>query len=258
MKKGFNVNSLKILLALLISICMASIVLGLNTDRSITSSGITVGTSSQYTESSADTEKAEGGNVSQMTINGTFSTSKWTAFYGNVTGEVFLGSGTTVLKRFGKTNLTGIKAVWASTDSSFNFASLLKSSKEELDGIMADIDTEWGAQKDNATNTFSSISTNLSGLVGYDAVNTTGYSKSGTSCTKIGSEPDVNGGRYNWSTVVAEDTASPSAHNDFAFGVRTGDNCNFLNSSANYQLLIPTPNAHLGTLTSYNFFLALV
>jgi hypothetical protein len=211
-------------------------------DKSDAVSGgaLTVGTAGSLTETSAGSYAAQGGNVTDIDIDTTASTVKWAGFFGEVTTSLKLGVSSDVLYDFGNAANDQIKTVLASTDSSFDFSQLQNASA-------ADVDTVWSfttADIDSATSAYTETAT-IATVTSVDVLNLTAYTSTGV----------LNNTLYR--SGILADTASPSAENDFVFGVAVDDGeRDFSNSTiVDYELVVPVSGGAIGTLETYYFFL---
>jgi hypothetical protein len=211
-------------------------------DKSDAVSGgaLTVGTSSTLTETSAGSYAAQGGNVTDIDVDTTASTMKWAGFFGEVTTSLKLGVSSDVLYDFGNAANDQIKTVLASTDSSFDFSQLQTATA-------GDMDSAWSfttGDIDSATSVFNESAT-IATVASVEAASLIAYDSAGV----------INNTLYQ--SGILADTASPSAENDFVFGVAVEDGeLAFDNSTTvDYELVVPISGGAIGTPETYYFFL---
>lgn len=166
----------------------------------------------------------EGGNISYQNLTGTTLTDKWAGLYGNVTGTIVLtdaSAGTANPLYSWSVDNSNNGIVCAGTSTSYVFSSLSTSTA-------ADVDAAWGfgAASDNATNTFTTAQCTLN-FTEANVANTINTTHKGTS---------------TFFTCVVDDGGT--AKSDFLFCTNisaTGTTYN--NQPANYELIVPTPQA---------------
>jgi len=178
-----------------------------------------VGDSDQITESTAQVEDAEGGNVTTMNLTATVSTDRWQGYYGNVSGSLALGMGASTFYSFSAaTALT----VFASQNQTFDFTSLGAA-------LAADIDTQWGygTGNDQAADVFA----------GSERIGTTVDT---AYCTLASSR--LSG---------IFDDGTPTDKLNFAFGANISTGACFDGSTCDYEVMVP---ADAATGETYYFF----
>ena len=257
-------NHKKIEKSLLILILSVSLLLPsvIAVDRryAVTGSAVDTGISSSWNETAAGNDVAQGGNSTNLNLSTTASTIKWQGYYGEVTAQLGLGGDgdAKTLYSFGAAQNNQIKAVYASTDNNFNFASL----QSEVSLTVLDTTMGWPTtDSDSASTTLGGGLDNqtISRVNNVQVVNLTSYTIVGNA----GQEVNYNGPAARVTTVfhsgVFADTASPLTLGDYVFAVQVNSttnnsadsvgnedqlNRNFLNqtgagSAVDYQMVVP-------------------
>jgi len=178
--------------------------------------------SGKLTETSAEQEDAQGGNVTEINLTATVSTDRWQGYYGNVSGKLRFGRGSYIFYTFG---VSSEVAVYASQNSSFDFTAIEAAAA-------SDIDTQWGygVGNDQAEDIFTGDTTNISGVVA----------------------PSVEllplGQNLN-STIMDDGQTGDKLNYIFGAVVQKGATC-FDSSICDYELLVPADGTE-----QYYFFL---
>lgn len=185
--------------------------------------------------SAAGSSAANGGNITQVDLNITSSTTKWQGYYGNITGELALGSSP------GKTmfqwNLTSVAGeVFAARDGAMTHSNW--TGLENRTG--SQIDTDFGftpGDSDSATKTFINTSTpiNISGIT---------YGPNATSAVNT----SVYGGAPTWETIALANSSNPAIANYVFAGVIINNGTAYDNTQKDFQMIVPVEN---GTQTYY-------
>lgn len=216
-------NLKKIFLGLLM------IILGLTSVYAITTpngAGKVVGATGQYNSTSATSINAQGGNVTGVNLSSNASSTKWQAFYGNVSGNIILGSGNNVFYTFPTAQFN---TVIATQNASINWTSLAASTS-------AEVDTAWGfntaSNTDQATDFYNTTGT-FAGVAGIPSA-------------------IINNGLR---TGVMETVSNATAKGHFAFvsNVNNTGAVGFGGNSYQYEMMVPvgpTPEV-------YNIYLSL-
>ncbi|MEM3364212.1 MAG: hypothetical protein QXS93_01745 [Candidatus Micrarchaeia archaeon] len=173
----------------------------------------------------------EGGNISDLNLSATSLTDRWAAFFGNLTGTIYLtsaaGSTTNYVYRWSVTTINS-GYVCASNSGAFNFLGAAAATAAGVNSFY-----NLGNAADNATNTLTGTCT--LNFAGQGAIN---------------SAPAVDTGNNaadTFRTCAITDTTN------YAFCVAanaTGNN--YLGNPAHYELMVPTtPDTGL---TTYYFY----
>ncbi|MCX8200142.1 MAG: hypothetical protein N3G76_01600 [Candidatus Micrarchaeota archaeon] len=174
----------------------------------------------------------EGGNVTNMDLSQNATTTKWAGYWGNVSGNIFLGQATSVFYKWKWAPANGGVVCAVAAPSGFNWATVQSV-------VAAVIDTIWnfGTATDNAANTLTQSSCNV---------------KIGdTTVSSVGNTTGVGG----FQTCAVADSAAPAAKSDLAFCVNISAAGNLFNGqTGNYELLVPT-NRTVGTTETYYFWM---
>jgi hypothetical protein len=193
----------------------------------------------RWAATTAGNVTTEGGNISSTNLTSGALTDRWAGFFGNVTGSVYLtdnsGGTTNYLYTWSASDPTAGE-VCASEASAFNWASVSTATA-------AQVNTAWsfGSAPDNATNTFTGSTCNLTFVQGN--VNNT-------------ADTGTNQGSYvndTFQTCVVGNTTN-NAETDFAFCTlinSTGKN--YLGQSADYEIIVPTTYG-AGQYETYYFY----
>ena len=179
----------------------------------------------------------QGGNITAANISGTMLTSRWAAFFGNVSGSVVLRDNTATVYSW-TWNATSGGQVCLSTATAYTFATAAAASVANAQAIDAAGTFNLGSVADNATNTFTTASCTLN-FASIPAISNT-------------ANVTTTGG---FNTCLLQDGAT-AAKTDFAFCTAinsTGQS--YLAQPANYQVMVPiTPG---GGTQAYYFYMDL-
>jgi len=176
------------------------------------------------TSTSAGNDTAEGGNVTMMNLSTTQSTTRWQGYYGNVTGSLSLGFGSSIFFDFSS---SAISSVLATQNQSFDFTSLETGTAVDLDSVWS-----YGSGADQAADIYTGTSV-----------------VEGVSAPSVELEP--SGSDFN-STIL--DDGNNQTKSGFAFGVNVQEPsvaC-FDGTNCEYELMVPA----FGTEVYY-FFLTI-
>ena len=172
----------------------------------------------------------QGGNITPVNISSVQLTSKWAAFYGNISGSIILGdtsSITNVVYKWTYTTSAGGK-VCVSNNTAQTFAS-------PINATTALIDSNCGTTgaPDNATNTFQVICPSLT-------------LSTGSLTDFLASKIQGSSGFY----TCAATTAGATASSDHVFCTSINSTgTNYLGASNHYELIVPAP-----TTITYSFY----
>ena len=198
---------------------------------------------SAFTETTAGTDAADGGTVTELNLSTTASTEKWQGYVGQVSATLKLGTGADVLYNFGASANDQIKSVIASTDTSFNFASLALATGANVDTTFG-----WtGADADSGASTFDDTTATIAQVTSVPVVNLNAYTGAGVADATI-----FQGGVFKDDGSVIEGT-----FDTMAYGVSvTIDQRDYVNTTVvDYQMVVPVNSSGLGLTTTYYFFL---
>jgi hypothetical protein len=207
--------------AVIIGIAIFSIVLAQSPAE------VSRGISGRINETSAGSDIAVGGNVTALNLSVVLSTNKWQGYFGNVSGTLGLGLGNDIFYNF---SLSTVKAIYATTNSSFAFGNIEA-------GAAAALDTVWGfttaSDSDQAIDIYTGL-TSVEGVVAPSA--------------------ELEPKNLEWNSTIMD--SGPSTFKGcFAFGANVqpaGDTC-FDGSICQYELLVPAG----GSGDTYYFYLSL-
>ncbi len=192
----------------------------------------TNGSQYKYSPGSATAFTTEGGNVTEVNISQNISTEKWAGIWGNITGNILLGDGTSVFYSWAwSASSGGIICAQPGTSADFDWTSMATTTAGDVDNAFS-FNT---ADVDSATNTLTAA---CSVTVSGNTVNSVGVTASG------------------FTTCAIEDTATPTT-TDLAFctDISTGTTI-FNGQTADYALMLPT-NEQAGQAQDYVFWLEL-
>jgi len=175
----------------------------------------------------------EGGNMSNADIEGTALTDRWAAFFGNVSGTVFLGSNTSsVYEWLWEPDDGG--AVCLSTDSGYDGTNVSGAQASQIDAA-------WGfsgLEADSAGSTFNDSSCDIG--IGYSGV---------FNCTSTDT-----GAAGGFMTCAIKTEAAVPAKDDLLFCTRiNGSGLAYNGAGADFELMVPTPYGSPG-LETYFFY----
>lgn len=195
----------------------------------------TVGSPSTFTPT-AGSAAARGGNITDVTFASVLTaTSKWQGYYGNVSGNIFLGTATGD-KMFNWAASTAGE-VFATQDSSMSIAEWEALTARTATNIDTDF-TFTGSDTDSAANTFT---------VDPSAIVVAGRSIDGGAATaaKTYNSSDI----ATWTTIALAGSTSAEANYVFA-GVISNDGQAYDGSTKDFQMIVPE-NEATGTETYY-------
>jgi hypothetical protein len=201
---------------------------------------VTPGATGNYTRQITSTGSTvmEGGNVTEANLSGSYSTEKWGAFYGNVTGGLRLAQSMTVAPVY--------EWSWDISNGGEVCASLgTNPAWSSVGGTDANaIDTWWGfatTDIDSATQTFTTTAS-------YDF-------SGGPSGTTVGAYTYDDAGTDTWETFALN--TSTGGVLDLVFCVNISPGSNRWDAVAGgYQLMVPA-NESFGVVETYYFFVEL-
>src|SRR5208283_510623 len=186
----------------------------------------TIISTGQYVPNATANVTTQGGNVTNMNISSTISTTKWAGYWGNVSGSLVLApnSSSADLYSWVWSLSNGGEICAVAAPYGFNWAAVQNTTAPSVDTVWG-----FGTSSDNAANTLTSTcniyvgGVNVTGTAG----NTTGL------------------GTFN--TCALSAAATPTTKSDLAFCVNIAPaGTLFNNGTGNYQLMVPT-NKTVGT-----------
>jgi len=179
----------------------------------------------------------EGGNITSANVAANTLTDRWAGFFGNVTGNIYLtdNSGNTTNYLFMWTASSPTGYVCVSENNNFPFGSATNATAAGIDGAWS-----FGAATDNATNTFTTSTCDITFYNPYVEITDTATAKNATNSA--------------FETCAIDDGTSSPAETDFAFCTAINQSGkNYLNQSADYELIVPTT---VGSATETYYFYA--
>jgi len=199
----------------------------------------------KYTETGSGTDEANSSAVSMLNLSADASTIKWQGFIGEVEAAVMLGSQEDILYSFGNMPNGQVESVYATTDTSFNFAELRAASGYDVDTVYG-----WNTSDvDSASSVYEDVSSAISGVVVWTA-NLTSYEPIDSKCNE-----SVSTERYYHAGVFTDDgSIEQNNFEALAYGVTvTPDKCSYNKDiQVDYELIVPVNNTGVeGTQTYY-------
>ncbi|MFH1276470.1 MAG: hypothetical protein ABIH82_05145 [Candidatus Woesearchaeota archaeon] len=221
---------------------LAMMVVAVDKSASVDGASTTVNSAVRLADVTAGSDTTEAGNITDMDLDTTSRTGKWAAYLGEVSAALKIGNASgTALYNWGSVQNDQIKSVFASTDSAFDFSALAAGTASELDTALG-----WtGADADSAASTFDDTTATIATVTSVPVVNLNAYTAAGAVITTT------------YQSGLFEDTGSPAAYGDFAFGVKvTPDQKDYQNvTQVDYELLVPVNNSASGGTKTFYFFL---
>lgn len=185
----------------------------------------------------------EGGNISIVNLNGSSLTDRWAGYFGNISGaNIYLtdaaGGTTNYLYTWAVAGENQTGEVCVSTLDTFPFSTATTATG-------ADIDTAWGFSggADIGASTYTGSTCTLT------------FEEQGVTVANTGNVSHATNSTF-YSCVIG-DGAAVAAPDDLAFCVNlqpTGGT-NYLGSTAEYELIVPTNDSTPTALTTYYFFI---
>jgi len=212
------------LLSLTLAVAGLYLLAGNSVYAAIQGSNVSMGPTGQLTETSAQGQNAEGGNVTLVNITAAVSTDKWQGFYGNVTGSLSLGYGSDSFYDFsGAVPLY----LYATENATFDFSIITAVNNSE-------VDTAWGYTTDSDNDQARDVFTTGKDIAGIQ-VNATQL---------LGTGPWFSGLFSNGANADKE---------SFAFGcnISNAGTAGFDGTDYHYQLMVPVD----ATTEVYYFFM---
>jgi len=187
-------------------------------------------------DATAGSIATEGGNITSANVAANTLTDRWAGFFGNVTGNIYLtdASGGTTGYLFMWTANSPTGYVCVSENNNFPFGSAENTTAVDINGAWS-----FGAATDNATNTFTTSTCDITFYNPYKSITGTANAKNATNSAF---------------ETCAIDHTTASAETDFAFCTAINQSGkNYLNDSADYELIVPTT---VGNATETYYFYA--
>jgi len=196
----------------------------------------TIISTGHFTPNATTNVTTAGGNVTNMNLSSSISTTKWAGYWGNVSGSLVLAPNSSSANFYAWAwNISNGGVVCAvAAPYGFNWAAVQNTTAPFVDTVWA-----FGAASDNATNTL---------------VNTCTITVGGVTVT--GTAGNMTGGN-TFKTCALSDAATPTTKSDLAFCVNIASaGTLFTGGSGNYQLMVPT-NKTYGATETYSFWMDL-
>jgi hypothetical protein len=179
------------------------------------------GSQYRWTGQTAGNVTTEGGNITNVNINGSTLTDRWASFWGNVAGAIVLGNQSTYVYQWAWTP-TGGGEVCISEAPAFNFVGVIAA-------VPSDIDTAWvfPSGSDQAVDTFNSTCSALNF----------------THATVAAPAKIDHMGSSTFKTCAISVASPTPAEADYAFCAPIQTSAagkNYNNVAANYEIMVPT------------------
>lgn len=180
----------------------------------------------------------QGGNISIVNVSGTELTTKWAEYSGNVSGTIVLSNdGTHNVYSWTWNPTTAAGAICVSPGATYNFNSATTSTAGALDTAWAFTPTD----ADSATNTYTSTCT--LNFAQSTVTSTSAAVLQGTSTFK--------------SCAINDGLGTAKADYGFCTNLQpTSSGKNYLGSSVNYEVMVPTPQ-FASSAQTYYFYMEL-
>jgi hypothetical protein len=180
-------------------------------------------------------DTTQGGNITALNIAASVLTSKWASYYGNVSGSIVLGDGTSNVYSW-TLNEGSVGEVCVSTNNSLGFTGATTATGDN-------INTAWGftaTDADSGNNTYrsSNCSFNFSQAT---VTNTSNVSLQGSS-------------NFNSCVIKSSGTIAAGTTGFMAFCTRIqprSTGLNYKGQPANYEIMVATNNTALATETYF-------
>ncbi len=186
--------------------------------------------------------------VSEL-VRSALNTVKWQGYFGSVNAKLMLGSGLDTIYSYGNALTSQIDSVFATTSSSFNFASLTR-------GNASDVDLTWNfstGESDSATSFFVDGNATIFNIANVSTFNLSSYGYSGGVCTT------QTNATYRTGIFTNGTPGSLGNFGAFAFGTTiSANNCAYDNRTLiDYELLVPVNQSKKNITQTYYFYLKL-
>ncbi len=182
-----------------------------------------------------------------LLVRSALNTVKWQGYFGRVKASLLLGSGSNSIYNYGNAITSQIDSVFASTSSSFNFASLSRSNA-------SDVDLTWNfstGESDSATSFFVDGNATIFNIANVSTFNLSSYGYSGGVCTT------QTNATYRTGLFSNSSPGSLGNFGAFAFGTSVVANkCAYDNLTLiDYELLVPINHSAKNITQTYYFYL---
>lgn len=190
----------------------------------------TKGSSTDAAPTASTGVATEGGNITEVDLDADSYTERWAGFYGDVTGNISLGNGSSDLYQWSWTPATEGEVIASTAGSGITWASL-------ENGTAAEIDDKWS---------FSSVSdTAVLAFVSSDTFT-------------IGDKTMTNApaaatlGSSGYKTAIAKDNTTVIDKTDLLFVVSIiNDGTTFNSETHDFEMMVPTPTTGAETYYFY-------
>lgn len=215
----------------------ASSVLGIIPDNTT----VTVQSSDATYTTSAVTTNAQGGNITNMSMNQTIQSSYWHAFYGEVVKTIFLADSgaTNIVYDWGSQALGGW--IYFANDTGIDWTAVVAGDQTDRENEDATLGLTGDVESVNSTFTDTTHSA-IADVGGGIALN-----------TAVGVNTNSNGGT-DWDTVLLRGGAGSGDAAIYASEVQQ-DNQNYAGGIVDYQIMVPV--SFSTGLRTYNVYAGL-
>ncbi|PXF62093.1 MAG: hypothetical protein C4B59_00300 [Candidatus Methanogaster sp.] len=188
------------------------------------------------------TDSAKGGFVTEMDLDGTSRTTRWQGYYGNVSGSIALADSQGHTMFSWAWNATEGGEVFATTNSSIPpWTGLTNNSTTQF---LNEIDADWGWTNDPVDDAGATLNATTNVNIADDS-----YQIAATTAGAL--QPYDS----QWQCGAVA-TANPNERDDFVFvGIIQDGKTSFASGSADYEMIVPTPDD--GSAVTYYFYMEL-
>ncbi len=175
------------------------------------------------------TTAAQGGNITNLSLNQTAQTNYWHAFYGDVVKHIFLAdtAATNVVYDWGSQALGGW--IYFANATGIDWTAVVLG--DQTDRENEDATLGLGAEVENVNDTFTDTTHSAIADIGGGLAGNTGF----------GVDTNSNGGT-DWDTVLLRGGAGADSAAIYASEVQQ-DNQNYAGANVDYQIMVPVAQA---------------
>ena len=193
-----------------------------------------VNVNSRWSGSTASYNATQGGNITMLNLSMTSLTTRWAAYWGNVTGTIILGTATNNIYQWSVSASSMTGRVCVSQGASQTFSTPTNASVSSIDNAA---NFSFGSAADNATSTYNLTSCNV--------VLSTG--------TVLNVASAKHQGNSTFTTcAITSDARTGVTSFDFCTNI-SKSGISFNNTGTNYELLVPTV-ANSTLVNNYYFY----
>ena len=219
------INNIKKITIILLSLifCFSSMSYSIDNINTIVD-----GTAGTYFSGSSSTSTANPGKVKELTLSSTISSSKWQAFYGNLSSTILLGEDSNTFINFGDSDASYFDSVFATSSTSFDFTNKTAANVSKIDALLGFSNS---ADSDQLEDVFNE-STTIEGVSNVSSVTL----------------------NTNFKQGILYDGVNDTLLNSYAFtSVINSKAVGFKNQKHDFEMIVPVN----GSSQSYNFYLSI-